>query len=65
MKKSRFAEEQIHSIIKKTEVGVKSAELCRKYGIIQNTFYNWRSKYSGMGIADLKRLKRVKAKTAG
>ncbi len=51
MKKSRFTEEQIHSIIKESDAGAKTAELCRKYGISQNTFYNWRSKYSGMGTS--------------
>jgi len=59
MKKSRFTEEQIHSIIKESDAGGKTAELCRKYGISQNTFYNWRSKYSGMEISDLKRLKEL------
>ncbi len=61
MKKSRFTEEQIHSIIKESDAGGKTAELCRKYGISQNTFYNWRSKYSGMEISDLKRLKELES----
>jgi len=56
MKKKRFTEEQIHSILKESELGVGTAELCRKYGISKNTFYNWRSKYSGMELSDLKKM---------
>jgi putative transposase len=55
--KKRFTEEQIHSILKESEAGISSLELCRKYGISKNTFYNWRAKYSGMEISDLKKMK--------
>lgn len=59
MKKKRFTEEQIHAILKESEAGFGTAELCRKYGISKNTFYNWRSKYSGMELSDLKKLKEM------
>lgn len=57
MKKKRFTEEQIHSILKESEAGFGTEEICRKYGISKNTFYNWRSKYSGMEISDLTKLR--------
>ena len=56
MRKKRFTEEQIHAILKESEAGLPTPELCRKYGISKNTFYNWRSKYSGMEISDLKKM---------
>ena len=57
MKKSKFSEEQIVYAIKQVEAGVPIAELCRKYGISQQTFYRWRSKYGGLAPSELKRLK--------
>lgn len=57
MKRKRFTEEQIHSILKESESGIDTPEICRKYGISKNTFYNWRSKYSGMELSDLKKMK--------
>ena len=48
MKRQRFTEQQIFEILKESEAGLATTELCRKYGISKNTFYNWRSKYSGM-----------------
>lgn len=59
MKRKRFTEEQIHSILKESELGVGTPEICRKYGISKNTFYNWRSKYSGMELSDLKKLREL------
>ncbi len=59
MKKKRFTEEQIHAILKESEAGLGTPEICRKYGISKNTFYNWRSKYSGMELSDLKKLKEM------
>ena len=48
MKKSRYSESQIISILKEAESGIPVAELCRKHGMSDATFYNWRSKYGGM-----------------
>ena len=57
MKRSRFSEEQIIGILKEHQAGLSAAELCRKYGISDATFYNWRSKYGGMEVSEAKRLK--------
>ena len=57
MKKSRFSEQQIIGILKEHAAGMTAAELCRKHGISDATFYKWRSKYGGMTISDAKRLK--------
>lgn len=57
MKRSRFSEEQIIGILKEHQVGLSAAELCRKHGISDATFYNWRSKYGGMEASEAKRLK--------
>lgn len=57
MKAKRFTEEQIISILKQAQAGMKVAELCRIHGISDVTFYNWRSKYGGMEASDAKRLK--------
>lgn len=59
MKKKRFTEEQIISAIKEHEAGVKVDDLCRKYGISNGTFYNWRSKFAGMEVNEAKRLKEL------
>lgn len=59
MKKIKFAESQIISILKEQEQGSKVAEICRKHGISDATFYNWKSKYSGMTVNELKRLKEL------
>jgi putative transposase len=57
MRKSRFSEEQIIGILKEHQAGLPVAELCRKHGISDGTFYTWRSKYGGMEMSDAKRLK--------
>ena len=57
MKKSRFSEEQIIAVLKEHQAGIPVAELCRKHGISDATFYNWRKKYGGMDVSDARRLK--------
>lgn len=57
MKKSRFSEEQIIGILKEHQAGIVVAEICRKHGISDATFYTWRSKYGGLEVSDARRLK--------
>ncbi len=55
--KQRFTTDQIIGILKEAEAGIKTGELCRKYGISDATFYNWKAKYGGMDVNDARRLK--------
>jgi putative transposase len=64
MKKSRFTESQIIGILKQQEAGLKVSELCREHGISQPTFYNWKAKYGGMEVAQLKRIKELEKELA-
>jgi putative transposase len=64
MKKSRFTESQIVSILKEGEAGVGIAELARKHGISRATYFNWRSKYSGVTVSELKRMKELEVENA-
>ncbi len=64
MKRSRFTEEQIIGILKEHQAGLSAAELCRKHGISDATFYNWRSKFGGMEVSEAKRLKQLEDENA-
>ena len=59
MKKSKFTEEQIMFVLKQADTGISVDEICRKTGISQATFYQWRKKYGGLGTAELRRLRQL------
>ena len=59
MKKTRFTEEQIAFALRQAETGTQVAEVCRKMGISEVTFYNWKKKYGGLGVSELRRLKQL------
>ena len=64
MKRSRFGEEQIIGVLKEHELGAKTADLCRKHGISEATFYNWKSKYGGLEVSEAKRLRALEGENA-
>lgn len=59
MKGKRFSEEQIIAVLKEAEAGAKTPDLCRRHGITQQTFYRWKSKYGGMEVSDVRRLRQL------
>jgi putative transposase len=59
MKQGKYSEEQIVKILKEADAGVKVSDLCRKYGFSDATYYNWKAKYGGMGVSEIKRLKQL------
>ena len=59
MKNGRYSDAQIMTILKQAEGGVPVSELCREHGMSSASFYNWRSKYGGMQVSDMKRLKEL------
>jgi putative transposase len=61
MKGSRFKEEQIISILREQESGMKTADVCRKHGISCATFYKWKAKYGGLDVSDARRLRMLEA----
>ena len=64
MKKSRFSEDQIVSILKEADAVIGISELCRKYGITNQTVYRWRSKYGGMQVGDVRKMKTLEEENA-
>ena len=64
MKKGKFTEEQIAFALKQAEVGTSVEEVCRKMGISDATFYNWRKKYGGLGPSELRKLKQLEEENA-
>ncbi len=60
----RFTEEQIIGVLKEADAGAKVAELCRKYGISDATYYNWKAKFGGMTVSDAQRLKALETENA-
>lgn len=59
MKRKRYSEEQIIGVLKEAEAGVPVKDVCRKHGISEATFYNWRTKYAGMQVNDARRLREL------
>ena len=64
MKKSRFSESQIISILNKQKQGLKVRDICREHGISDATFYNWKAKYGGLSVSELARIKELEAENA-
>lgn len=64
MKRSRFTQDQIIGILKEHQAGASAADLCRKHGVSDATFYTWRSKYGGMEVSEARRLKALEEENA-
>ena len=64
MKKSKFTEAQIVFALKQSETGVAIAEICRKMGISEATFYNWKKKFGDLGVTELRRLRQLEDENA-
>jgi putative transposase len=64
MKGSRFSEEQIIGILREQEAGATTADVCRKYGISEATFYKYKAKFGGLDVSDAKRLKSLEDENA-
>jgi putative transposase len=59
MKRSKFTEEQIAFALRQAETGTRVAEICRKMGICEGTFFRWKKKYGGLGVSELRRLRQL------
>lgn len=64
MRKSKFTESQIMAVLKEGEAGMPVAEVCRKHGISSATYYQWKSKYAGMSVSELKGVKELESENA-
>jgi putative transposase len=64
MKRSRCTEEQIIAILREQEAGAKTADVCRKHGVSDATFYKWKARYGGLGVSDVRRLKALEEENA-
>lgn len=64
MRRSRFSEEQIISILKEQEAGVPTAEVCRRHGVSSATFYKWKAKFGGLEVSEAKRLRQLEEENA-
>jgi putative transposase len=64
MKVKRFTEEQIIKVLREHEGGIRVADLSRRHGISENTFYRWKSKYGGMDVSEAKRLRELAQENA-
>lgn len=64
MKRSKYSESQIVGILKEADAGVKVTEVCRTYGISDATYYKWKSKYGGLEVSDVRRLRELEAENA-
>lgn len=62
--KKRFSEEQIIGILKEQEGGHKTGDVCRRHGVSEATFYNWKSKYGGMDVSEARKLKALEIENA-
>lgn len=60
----KYTEEQILAVLKEADAGMKTAEICRKHGISDVTFYNWKAKYAGLSVSELRRFKGIEAENS-
>jgi putative transposase len=64
MKSKRFSEEQIIGVLKESDAGAKTKDLCRRHGVSEATFYKWKAKYAGMTVSEARRLKELEAENS-
>lgn len=64
MKRSRFTEEQIIAVLREQEAGTKTADVCRRHGISEATFYAWKAKFGGLDVSEARRLKALEDENA-
>lgn len=64
MQRSRYSESQIVGILKEADAGMQVKEICRKYGISDATYYKWKSKYGGLEMSDVRRMRELEAENA-